>query len=91
MAEVVPLVASVVLWKWLLNADYGLVNQGLRELQTVLCICRVWQTVSDIFQLFAQGRLLLEVMAQVHFHGGFNGHGFLSTMFLILRHRCAPN
>lgn len=32
MPSLVPLVASVVLWKWLLNADYGLVNQGLREL-----------------------------------------------------------
>jgi len=32
MPSLVPLVASVVLWKWLLNADYGLVNQGLREI-----------------------------------------------------------
>jgi len=32
MPTLVPLVASVVLWKWLLNADFGLVNQFLRDL-----------------------------------------------------------
>lgn len=32
MPSLVPLVASVVLWKWLLNTDFGLVNQGLRSL-----------------------------------------------------------
>jgi multiple sugar transport system permease protein len=32
MPSLVPLVASVVLWKWLLNADFGIVNQALRSL-----------------------------------------------------------
>jgi multiple sugar transport system permease protein len=32
MPSLVPLVASVVLWKWLLNTDFGIVNQALREL-----------------------------------------------------------
>ncbi|NJN83892.1 MAG: sugar ABC transporter permease [Caldilineaceae bacterium] len=32
MPSLVPLVASVVLFKWLLNADFGIVNQALREL-----------------------------------------------------------
>ena len=32
MPSLVPLVASVVLWKWLLNADFGIVNQGLHHL-----------------------------------------------------------
>ncbi len=32
MPSLVPLVASVVLWKWLLNTDFGLVNQALREI-----------------------------------------------------------
>ncbi|MEZ4735175.1 MAG: sugar ABC transporter permease [Caldilineaceae bacterium] len=32
MPTLVPLVASVVLWKWLLNSDFGLVNQFLRDL-----------------------------------------------------------
>jgi multiple sugar transport system permease protein len=30
MPSLVPLVASAVLWTWLLNADFGIVNQGLR-------------------------------------------------------------
>ena len=30
MPSLVPLVASVVLFKWLLNNDFGIVNQGLR-------------------------------------------------------------
>jgi multiple sugar transport system permease protein len=30
MPSLVPIVASVVLWKWLLNSDFGLVNQTLR-------------------------------------------------------------
>ncbi len=29
MPSLVPLVASVVLWKWLLNTDFGIVNQAL--------------------------------------------------------------
>jgi multiple sugar transport system permease protein len=32
MPSLVPLVASVVLWKWLLNTDFGIVNQTLRDL-----------------------------------------------------------
>jgi multiple sugar transport system permease protein len=32
MPSLVPLVASVVLWKWLLNTDFGIVNQALREI-----------------------------------------------------------
>ncbi len=32
MPSLVPLVASVILWKLLLNADFGIVNQGLRSL-----------------------------------------------------------
>jgi multiple sugar transport system permease protein len=32
MPSLVPLVASVVLFKWLLNTDFGVVNQGLRAL-----------------------------------------------------------
>lgn len=32
MPSLVPLISAVVLWTWLLNADYGLVNQGLRSL-----------------------------------------------------------
>ncbi len=32
MPSLVPIVASVVLWKWLLNADFGIINQALREL-----------------------------------------------------------
>jgi multiple sugar transport system permease protein len=32
MPSLVPLVASVILFKWLLNADFGIVNQGLREI-----------------------------------------------------------
>lgn len=32
MPSLVPLVASVVLFKWLLNNDFGIVNQGLRGL-----------------------------------------------------------
>lgn len=32
MPSLVPLVASVILFKWLLNSDFGLVNQGLRSL-----------------------------------------------------------
>ena len=32
MPSLVPLVASVVLWKWLLNTDFGIVNQALRSL-----------------------------------------------------------
>jgi multiple sugar transport system permease protein len=32
MPTLVPLVASVILWKWLLNPDFGIVNQGLRAL-----------------------------------------------------------
>lgn len=32
MPSLVPLVASVILFKWLLNADFGIVNQGLRAL-----------------------------------------------------------
>lgn len=30
--SLVPLVASVILWKWLLNGDFGIINQGLRSL-----------------------------------------------------------
>lgn len=30
--SLVPLIASVILWKWLLNGDFGIVNQGLRAL-----------------------------------------------------------
>jgi multiple sugar transport system permease protein len=32
MPSLVPLISAVVLWTWLLNADYGIVNQGLRSL-----------------------------------------------------------
>jgi multiple sugar transport system permease protein len=32
MPTLVPIVASVVLWKWLLNDDFGVVNQALRSL-----------------------------------------------------------
>lgn len=32
MPSLVPLVAAVILWKWLLNSDFGLVNQWLRLL-----------------------------------------------------------
>ena len=32
MPSLVPLVAAVILWKWLLNSDFGLVNQWLRWL-----------------------------------------------------------
>lgn len=32
MPSLVPLVAAVILWKWLLNTDFGLVNQWLRML-----------------------------------------------------------
>lgn len=32
MPTLVPLVASVILWKWLLNPDFGIVNQWLREI-----------------------------------------------------------
>ena len=32
MPTLVPIVASVVLWKWLLNDDFGVVNQALRGL-----------------------------------------------------------
>lgn len=32
MPSLVPLVASVVLWKWLLNTDFGIINQGLMSL-----------------------------------------------------------
>lgn len=32
MPSLVPLVASVVLWKWLLNAEFGIVNQVLNDL-----------------------------------------------------------
>ncbi len=32
MPSLVPIVASVVLWKWLLNADFGIVNQVLGNL-----------------------------------------------------------
>jgi multiple sugar transport system permease protein len=32
MPSLVPLVATVVLFKWLLNSDFGLVNQALRDL-----------------------------------------------------------
>ena len=32
MPSLVPLVASVILWKWLLNPDFGIVNQQLRSL-----------------------------------------------------------
>lgn len=32
MPSLVPLVASVILFKWLLHADFGIVNQGLRSL-----------------------------------------------------------
>ncbi|MFZ1756883.1 MAG: sugar ABC transporter permease [Caldilineaceae bacterium] len=32
MPTLVPIVASVVLWKWLLNDDFGIVNQTLRGL-----------------------------------------------------------
>src|SRR5215203_1260720 len=32
MPSLVPLVASVVLWKWLLNTDFGLVNQALHAI-----------------------------------------------------------
>ena len=27
--SLVPLVASVILWKWLLNGEFGIINQGL--------------------------------------------------------------
>lgn len=30
MPSLVPLVATIILFKWLLNSDFGLVNQGLR-------------------------------------------------------------
>jgi multiple sugar transport system permease protein len=32
MPSLVPLVASVILFKWLLNTDFGIVNQGLRSI-----------------------------------------------------------
>jgi multiple sugar transport system permease protein len=32
MPSLVPIVASVVLWKWLLNGDFGILNQGLRDI-----------------------------------------------------------
>ena len=31
MPSLVPIVASVVLWKWLLHADFGIINQWLVE------------------------------------------------------------
>ncbi len=30
--SLVPLVAAVILWQWLLNSEFGIVNQGLRAL-----------------------------------------------------------
>ena len=30
--SLVPLIASVILWKWLLNGDFGIVNQALRAM-----------------------------------------------------------
>jgi multiple sugar transport system permease protein len=60
MPSLVPLVASVVLWKWLLNTDFGLVNQALREIGIAnppgwfsdrqwaipsLIIMRLWATI----------------------------------------------
>ena len=32
LPSIVPVVASAILWKWLLNADYGLLNAGLAVL-----------------------------------------------------------
>ncbi len=32
MPSLVPLVASIILWKWLLDTDFGIVNQTLRDL-----------------------------------------------------------
>ncbi len=32
MPSLVPLVASVILWKWLLDSNFGIVNQMLREI-----------------------------------------------------------
>jgi multiple sugar transport system permease protein len=32
MPSLVPLVASAVLWTWLLNGDFGILNQGLRAI-----------------------------------------------------------
>jgi multiple sugar transport system permease protein len=32
MPSLVPIVASVVLWKWLLHSDFGIVNQALRDI-----------------------------------------------------------
>ncbi len=32
MPSLVPLVATVILFKWLLNSDFGMVNQALRGL-----------------------------------------------------------
>lgn len=32
MPSLVPLVASIILWKWLLDTDFGIVNQTLRNL-----------------------------------------------------------
>jgi multiple sugar transport system permease protein len=59
MPSLVPLVASVILFKWLLNADFGIVNQGLRALGfdppgwfsdrnwaiPSLIIMRLWSTI----------------------------------------------
>jgi multiple sugar transport system permease protein len=59
MPSLVPLVASVILFKWLLNADFGIVNQGLRALDITppgwfsdrnwaipsLIIMRLWGTI----------------------------------------------
>lgn len=59
MPSLVPLVASVILFKWLLNADFGIVNQALRAIEInppgwfsdrnwaipSLIIMRLWGTI----------------------------------------------
>jgi multiple sugar transport system permease protein len=59
MPSLVPLVASVILFKWLLNADFGIVNQALRGIGIdppgwfsdrnwaipSLIIMRLWSTI----------------------------------------------
>ena len=62
MPSLVPLVASVVLFKWLLNGDFGIVNQALREIGVdppgwfgdrrwaipSLIIMNLWQTIGGV-------------------------------------------
>ena len=60
--SLVPIVAAVVLWKWLLNGEFGIVNQGLMELGfdppgwfgdrrwaiPSLIMMNLWQTIGGV-------------------------------------------